>query len=100
MAMSVDMEVLVMHGNVRTGLKVTLDGDTWRILGAGAVREDGMTYYHLASETRGRHQRNGWVPVQICDWINLADAEDGRDPITSYYEDRANSCRSSLEAHR
>lgn len=81
-------------------LKITHDGETWRILGMGRVGDDGKTFCHLASESRGRHQMNGWVPLQICDWVNLADAEDDRDPITSYYEDRAASGQSPLEAHR
>lgn len=44
------------------------DGDTWRVLGKGAERE-GKTLCHLASTTRGRQQKNGWSPVQMCDWI-------------------------------
>lgn len=45
------------------------DGDRWRVLATGTTRPDGYTYCHLASTTRGRQQRNGWCPVQICDWI-------------------------------
>jgi hypothetical protein len=89
-----------MASNSKTGLRVTHDGDTWRILGTGTTREDGKIFCHLASETRGRQQKNGWVPMQINDWINLADAEDDRDPISSYYEDRKNSGLSALGAHR
>lgn len=89
-----------MRGKVKSGLRVAHDGDTWRILNTGTVREDGKTYCHLVSETRSRRQKNGLVPVQIADWIDLADTEDTRDPITAYYEDRANSGRSALEAHR
>jgi hypothetical protein len=47
------------------------DGDTWNIIGEGAAR-DGKVFCHLASTTRGRQQRNGWVPVQINDWIDAA----------------------------
>lgn len=47
------------------------DGDTWNILGEGATR-DGKTYCHLASTTRGRQQRNGWMPLQLGDWIDHA----------------------------
>lgn len=47
------------------------DGDTWNILGEGATR-DGKTYCHLASTTRGRQQRNGWMPLQRGDWIDHA----------------------------
>lgn len=89
-----------MRDSIKKGLQVSHDGDTWRILGAGVVREDGMTFCHLASKIRGRQQTNGWVPVQINDWVNLADAEDDRNPVTSYYEDLANSGPSLLEAHR
>lgn len=44
-------------------------GDTWRLAGEGAMR-DGKVYCHLISTTRGRQQRNGWVPLQIGDWID------------------------------
>ncbi len=53
--------------------KIAFDGDTWRIAGVGATREDGRTYCHLASETRGRQQKNGWSPLQIADWIDLSE---------------------------
>ena len=45
------------------------DDDRWVVLGAGAQR-DGNTFCHLASTSRGRQQKNGWVPVQICDWVS------------------------------
>lgn len=45
------------------------DNDTWRVISTGASR-DGMVYTHLASTTRGKHQKNGFYPVQICDWID------------------------------
>lgn len=45
------------------------DGDTWRILGEGTMR-DGMVYCHLASMNRGTMQRNGWMPLQRGDWID------------------------------
>lgn len=38
-------------------------GDTWRILGTGACRNDEVIC-HLASTTRFHQQRNGRVPVQ------------------------------------
>ena len=97
--MWLDIEEFVMRDKAKGGVKITHEGDVWRILGVGSVRDDGKTYCHLASETRGIQQTNGWVPMQICDWINLADADDDRDPITSYYEDRANNGQSSREAH-
>jgi hypothetical protein len=48
---------------------ITHDGDTWRIIGIGAKR-DGKTFVHLASTTRGKKQKNGFYPVQMCDWID------------------------------
>ena len=38
------------------------DDDRWVVLGAGAQR-DGNTFCHLASTSRGRQQKNGWMPV-------------------------------------
>lgn len=49
-------------------IEIKHDGDTWKIIGEGALR-DGKVFCHLSSTTRGRQQRNGWVPLQICDWI-------------------------------
>ena len=46
-------------------------GDTWRVVGVGAQR-DGNTFCHLASTHRGRKQRNGWNPMQLCDWVDTA----------------------------
>ena len=91
------------------------EGDTWRIIGEGALR-DGKVYCHLASTTRERQQKNGRVPVQMADWIDqqviLAAAitgeeaerkarysdivsDGGMDPrdraITEFYNDRGNS---------
>lgn len=80
-------------------LIVQHDGDTWRVLSFGTASE-GKVFAHLASTTRGFRQKNGWCPLQINDWIDLADLIDNRDPITSYYEDRNNSGQSPLEAHR
>ena len=45
------------------------DDDKWVVIGVGAQR-DGSTFCHLASATRGRQQKNGWVPVQINDWVS------------------------------
>lgn len=45
------------------------DGDTWRIVGLGAMR-DGKIYCHLASTTRGVQQKTGWNPMQIGDWVD------------------------------
>jgi hypothetical protein len=48
---------------------IEVDGEQWRILGIGVTREDGATYLHLASLTRGTKQRNGFCPAQICVWL-------------------------------
>lgn len=50
-------------------IQINHDGDTWEIIGEGASR-DGKVFCHLKSTTRGRQQRNGWMPAQICDWID------------------------------
>jgi hypothetical protein len=84
-------------------IEIQHDGDTWEILGEGAVK-DGKVYCHLASTTRGRQQRNGWVPLQICDWIDsqvilshaIQQEEAKREAITAYYTDRANSGLAAL----
>jgi hypothetical protein len=47
---------------------ITHGGDTWRVLSEGATVL-GQTFCHLASTTRGRQQSNGWMPLQINDWI-------------------------------
>jgi hypothetical protein len=51
----------------------TLDmhGDTWRVLGIG-VSQEGKTYVHLASTTKLLQQKNGFVPAQMCDWVDDA----------------------------
>jgi hypothetical protein len=50
-------------------LTIPYDGDFWRIIGQGAMR-DGKIYCHLASTTKGVQQKNGWNPMQLCDWID------------------------------
>jgi hypothetical protein len=57
----------------RTKIDCTLvySGEAWRIIGVGAER-DGNTYCHLANIYRGKQQKNGWNPIQICDWIDSA----------------------------
>ena len=55
--------------NIKADDIIQHDGDTWRVVSLGRVRDDGRVYAHLASTTRGFHQRNGFYPVQMCDWI-------------------------------
>lgn len=50
---------------------VIVDGHEYRILSLGVQREDGTVYAHLASTTEFRQQRNGKVPRQTCDYIDL-----------------------------
>jgi hypothetical protein len=61
-----------MAGKNETTKTIKWDGDTWRVLGRGAVRDDGAAFCHLASATRCVRQRNGTRPVQINDWIPAA----------------------------
>lgn len=49
-------------------IKIELEGETWNVLSVGAER-DGKTFCHLAHPTRGRLQRNGFVPAQIGEWV-------------------------------
>ncbi len=51
------------------GKIIELDNDTWEVIGVG-VAVDGKTYVHLASKTRGRQQKNGFYPIQICRFID------------------------------
>lgn len=54
-----------------TDLTIVYMGEVWRVIGVGAQR-DGNTYCHLANTTRGTHQKNGWMPAQIADWVDTA----------------------------
>ena len=52
---------------------ITLDGDEWTVVSAGAVDNSTKTIYlHLKSTTRFRQQKNGKVPVQIADWLPIS----------------------------
>lgn len=54
-----------------TDLAIVHLGEVWRVIGVGAQR-DGNTFCHLANTTRGKQQKNGWMPAQICDWVDTA----------------------------
>ena len=56
------------NGSASSADTIQLNGDTWRVVARG-VEQDGKTYCHLASTTNFRQQRNGRVPVQMCDFI-------------------------------
>lgn len=51
-------------------------GDTFDVIGTGVsrTRADGSVevFCHLASTTRGWHQRNGFYPCQICDYVEAS----------------------------
>ena len=44
-------------------------GEDWKVIGVGTQR-DGATFCHLLNLHRGRQQKNGWVGVQIGDWVD------------------------------
>jgi len=48
---------------------IRYNGAEWRVIGVGATRADGLTYYHLASTTEFVGQRNGRRPRMIGAWI-------------------------------
>ena len=64
-----------MH-NFKPGQAIKWDGDEWTILAVGAEFDRNGDYFegcvletvllHLASNTRGKQQRNGWAPNQIA----------------------------------
>lgn len=54
-----------------TGKKIVHMGDVWEVIGVGDQTE-GNTYCHLKSTSRGRKQKNGWMPFQICDYVDTA----------------------------
>lgn len=62
----------MIYAGYLLGKEISHDGDVWRVVGTGAVR-DGKIYLHLASTTRFRQQRNGPYPNQMADWIPLDD---------------------------
>jgi len=97
-----------MSTNEFVDLKIYFDGDTYHILSTGTV-QDSMVFCHLASTTRGRQQKNGWYPLQMCEWISIADLERckklharaqidelAKQAIDEYYKDRASSGNSAL----
>jgi hypothetical protein len=47
-----------------TGIR---DG-VYRVIGVGHTDEELGTYLHLAHTTEGRHQKNGFCPIQACAW--------------------------------
>ncbi len=46
-------------------------GEVWKVIGVGAQTEHN-TFCHLLNLYRGRHQKNGFCPAQINDWVDTA----------------------------
>lgn len=59
------------HQTEFSGKIIVHIGDTWKILTTGARTENNI-YCHLASTHKGKQQKNGWMPQQICDWVDAA----------------------------
>lgn len=86
---------------------IVIEGESWRLLGTGTVR-DGLVLCHLAHATKGRQQRNGWMPIQCCEWVDqnillsasITREESARQAIAEYYSDRNKSGNAALTAHR
>lgn len=55
---------------------ITHNGDTWRVLSVGAFLND-KVLCHLASVTKGTQQRNGFMPFQMTEWIDVGLATAG-----------------------
>lgn len=53
---------------------IKFEGQDWKVLGTGVVRDDGKTFCHLASTTEFVQQRNGARPIQIGVWVDLTSA--------------------------
>lgn len=63
---------------------IQFEGDTYRILSTGRYA-DGMILCHLASETRGQQQRNGWRPIQITAEVCATEVERALDRPRGFY---------------
>lgn len=55
---------LLQHGDL-----VTIDGDTWKIVGIGAKANE-RVYLHVAHTSRGTQGKAGFIPVQSCGWYD------------------------------
>lgn len=63
---------------------ISVDGDTWRIIGTGAYSA-GAVYCHLASTTRFTQQRNGQVPLQMGAFVSADSVEAALDRPRGFY---------------
>jgi hypothetical protein len=57
-----------MKRNELIDKKVSYENDIYKIIGVGGEL-DGQTYVHLASTTKGRQQKNGFYPNQLCGYV-------------------------------
>lgn len=48
---------------------LVLDGDLYHILSTGVTHE-GKTVCHLSSTTKFMKQKNGFVPLQLLEWVS------------------------------
>lgn len=55
---------------------VLCNGETWNLVSLGVVRrDDGKIHAHLSHPSRGRAQKNGFRPEQVCDFIDWVEPE-------------------------
>lgn len=48
---------------------ITYDGREWVVINVGFTRDDGLTYYHLASTHEFIGQKNGRRPKMVAVWL-------------------------------
>ena len=59
----------MQHGDLITihSIAGMRDG-VYRVISVGSQDEQRGVFLHLAHTTEGRHQKNGFYPVQACVW--------------------------------
>jgi hypothetical protein len=64
-----------MSDLIKIGQVIAYKGEQWKVIGVGVTNPDnGNVYLHLAHTTKGVTQRNGFRPLQACDWVDLKEA--------------------------
>lgn len=64
-----------MSNSIAIGQVITYKGEQWKVIGVGITNPDnGKVYLHLAHTTKGAAQRNGFRPLQACDWVDIKGA--------------------------
>lgn len=63
------------------GLIIRYESEDWKIMNEGTC-SDGKIYCHLANLIRGRKQKNGFYPIQICAWIDQDIISEARNKIS------------------